>query len=322
MTMRWLTFGILLILCACTTNQGSTTRVLDTVPRSDQAFFNDPDNFQFVILGDRTGGHRPGVFRAALEKVNLLRPEFVVSVGDLIEGYSDDLDSVEGEWTQIETMLAGLEAPTFYLVGNHDVSSPELAEIWRERRGADYYSFVYRDVLFLALNTEDPAVELPAEALAGQARLKAAMAADPDAAQARILEAVGDRGLPPKLPGSVNISDEQLSFVSETLDAHSDVRWTMVFLHKPAWIYDSAQFAQIEEMLHDRDYSVIAGHEHYYDYEERNDQDYIIMGTTGGVWLRDGPGRVDHITWVTMTDEGPVFANIEVDGIFGKDDFE
>jgi hypothetical protein len=43
-----------------------------------------------VIVTDRTGGHREHVFRDAMPKVNLLRPAFVMSVGDLIEGYTED----------------------------------------------------------------------------------------------------------------------------------------------------------------------------------------------------------------------------------------
>lgn len=50
---------------------------------------NDPDNFQFAIVTDRTGGHRPGIFEDAIGKLNLLQPEFVMSLGDLIEGYTD-----------------------------------------------------------------------------------------------------------------------------------------------------------------------------------------------------------------------------------------
>ena len=51
---------------------------------------NNPDNFQFAIVSDLTGGHRPGVFADAVVKLNLLNPEFVVSIGDLIEGYIED----------------------------------------------------------------------------------------------------------------------------------------------------------------------------------------------------------------------------------------
>ncbi|MCH7944837.1 MAG: serine/threonine protein phosphatase, partial [Armatimonadetes bacterium] len=50
---------------------------------------NDPENFQFAIVTDRTGGHRAGVFPDAMRKLNLLQPEFVMSVGDPVEGYTE-----------------------------------------------------------------------------------------------------------------------------------------------------------------------------------------------------------------------------------------
>jgi len=51
-------------------------------------------DFSFVVVGDRTGGHRPQVFSNAMRHINLLNPDFVVSVGDLIEGYSQDEKAV------------------------------------------------------------------------------------------------------------------------------------------------------------------------------------------------------------------------------------
>ena len=62
----------------------------------------------------------------------------------------------------------------------------------------------------------------------------------------------------------------------------------MVLMHKPAWEYDSASFAQIEQLPDGQDDSVIAGHGHYYGYSKRRGRDYIKMATTGGIWLKDG----------------------------------
>ena len=47
---------------------------------------------------------------------------------------------------------------------------------------------------------------------------------------------------------------------------------------------------------------------------------YVRLATTGGAWFAsDGrPDEVDHVTWVTMTDDGPVIANIGLDAIFDK----
>jgi len=59
-------------------------------PYTHLNFQNNPNNFQFAVIGDRTGGGRPGVFPAVVDLLNMIRPEFVVNVSDLIEGYVED----------------------------------------------------------------------------------------------------------------------------------------------------------------------------------------------------------------------------------------
>src|SRR5580704_10904850 len=59
-----------------------------------------PEKFHFVVVSDRTGGHRPRIFSQAVEQINLLQPAFVVSVGDLIEGYSKDTAKLASEWKE------------------------------------------------------------------------------------------------------------------------------------------------------------------------------------------------------------------------------
>lgn len=308
----------LFAIAGCTSNAPRDSEIGNNVPWTDKDFLNDPDDFQFVVIGDRTGGHRPGVFSSAMQQINLLQPEFVVSVGDLIEGYTEDLEVLEKQWNALDATVNALEMPFFYTVGNHDFGNNIMRELWHRRLGRDYYHFIYRNVLFISLNTEDPPVKLPPEVLARQNRLEVMMREDPVGTQEHILQKSRERGNAPPLPGEVAISPLQLDFVKQTLGDHKDVRWTILLMHKPAWQYDSDEFRQIEEMLRDREYTVIAGHEHYYMYTSRHGRDYIDMGTTGGVWLRDGPGRLDHIAWVTMTDSGPLFANIELDGLSDK----
>lgn len=125
-------------------------------PWSQQPFFNDPQAFQFAIVADRTGGMRPGVFAEAVKKINLLQPEFVMSVGDLIDGYTQDSSVVARQWQEFEDIIAGLNAPFFYVPGNHDISNAMMADAWKQRLGRTYYYFLYKNVLFLCLNTEDP----------------------------------------------------------------------------------------------------------------------------------------------------------------------
>src|SRR5262249_21333042 len=84
---------------------------------------NDPDEFRFAICSDRTGGHRSAVFSRAVEQLNLLQPEFVLSVGDLIEGYSTKPERIAEEWKEFQTYVSKLQMPFFYTPGNHDLAN-------------------------------------------------------------------------------------------------------------------------------------------------------------------------------------------------------
>jgi len=311
--------SLLLQIAGCVMNQETyTPEIGGDIPWAKKPFLNNPDDFQFVIIGDRTGGHRPGVFTRAIQQINLLQPEFVVSVGDLIEGYTEDPELLDREWRELDAAVDNLNMPFFYTVGNHDVGNNLMREVWHRRLGQDFYSFIYKEVLFISLNTEDPPIKLSNEALSGQTKLEEMMRSDPVATQRQILERSRSGGFKEPLPGEVAISQAQLDFVRDTLIKHKNVRWTIILMHKPAWQYKNPAFSTIEKMLRNRDYTVIAGHEHYYMYTNHHGRDYVAMGTTGGLWLRDGPGSVDHISWVTMTDSGLKFAHIKLDGLFDK----
>ena len=125
-------------------------------PWTSVDFNNDPAHFQFVVVSDRTGGVRPGVFEGAIQKINLLQPEFVMSVGDLITGHTEDLKQIDLEWQEFIRFVQQLEMPFYFVPGNHDITNPIMEEEWVKRFGRLYYHFVYRDVLFLCLDSEDP----------------------------------------------------------------------------------------------------------------------------------------------------------------------
>ena len=82
---------ILILFYSCIPSKVFKTDVTtEKKPWTNLNFNNDPDNFQFAIVSDRNGGNRPGIFDDAIEKFNLMQPEFVLSVGDLISGYTTD----------------------------------------------------------------------------------------------------------------------------------------------------------------------------------------------------------------------------------------
>lgn len=247
-------------------------------PWTNLHFNNDPNNFQFGIMSDRNGGNRPGIFEEGVKKLNLMNPEFVMCVGDLIAGYTTDTSIIKKDWDEVNGIISGLNMPFFYLPGNHDITNKTMEKEWEKRYGVRYYSFVYKNTLFITLDSNDD--------------------------------------------DEYNLTPKQTDFVLNTLKQNADVRWTFIFMHHPIWTYNTGgRFEKIESALQNRKYTVIAGHEHHYHQAERNGSNYYILSTTGaGSALRGNYfGEFDHISWVTMSDKGPVIANLRLDGILPHD---
>src|ERR1051325_4040710 len=129
-----------LVLAACQAREVRVDRIAGPRPWTSLALNNDPAEFQFAIVPDRTGKHRDGVFESALDKMNLLQPEFVITTGDLIEGYTEDDKEIDQQWDEIQGFVGRLKMPFFYVPGNHDLSNPVQHKHWKERFGPEYYT--------------------------------------------------------------------------------------------------------------------------------------------------------------------------------------
>jgi hypothetical protein len=295
-------------------------RIPGVKPWTSEAFRNNPEEFQFAVIGDRTGGANVlGTFGLAMDQLNLLQPEFVINVGDIIEGYTEDRDELNAMWDEAEAMTAKLQMPFFYTRGNHDVSNPLAKEVWQERHGPNYYHFVYRDVLFMVLDSEDhPRPEPPPEIKEKTKLYKRLQVEDPAAAKKMLAEFMKSEAIVAALGQPVEFPEAQMAWIERALAVKADVRWTFLFMHEPCWENPSESFKAIERMLQDRDYTFIAGHLHYYDYDHLEGHDYITMGPAGASWHHDGPGNVDHVMWVTMTESGPQIGNIALKGLFDR----
>ena len=309
----------------------------DYKPYTHLEFKNDPDEFQFALISDNAGGGRPGVLKEALQMVNLLQPEFVACLGDLVEGYMDanhqpaSEDTYREWWQEVDESLTQLQMPFFFLPGNHDVNNPASVNVWHERHGGTrkYYHFIYKDVLFLMIDTEDPPKDTDKLFEIDPDRAKTI-----DDAYAAVKQAIasGEKGLAEILKlvepiedycGTVNISEDQVEYFKQVLADNPDVRWTFCLMHSPAWWtpsgneQDPGNFVKIEALLTDQPYTVFAAHTHVYDYMTRNGRDYITTAMTGAMNVTR-PGAIDHVVWVTMTKEGPKIANLLLNGILDK----
>ena len=288
-------------------------------PWTGAEFQNDPEEFQFVVIGDRTGGANvQHTFALAVDQLNLLQPEFVINVGDMIEGYSDEKAELNAEWDEVDAMLNRLNMPFFRTPGNHDIANKTAQEVWRDRHGATHYHFVYNDTLFVVLDSEDPPREAPADIRDKLDLYNRLQTEDPARAQAMLAEFMSDEAVIAALGKPVEFNEKQMAWVKKTLADNPDVRWTFLLLHEPAWENPSDSFQAIQQLLKDRKHTFIAGHLHYYDYDNMDGREHITMGPAGASFHQEGPGNVDHIMWVTMTEDGPEIANIALKGIFDR----
>jgi hypothetical protein len=118
------------------------------------------------------------------------------------------------------------------------------------------------------------------------------------------------------------LSPDQVEYMKKAIEDNPEVRWTLVFMHHPIWLYREFNgFAEIESLLAKRDYTVFAGHFHRYMQAVRKDRNYYVLASTGGGSRLRGPkfGEFDHVTWITMTDEGPIMVNLKLDGMLEHD---
>ncbi len=255
-------------------------------PWTKKPVLNDPSRFHFAVMTDRTGGHRRGIWMQAVRNLNLLRPEFVVSVGDLIEGYTDDRQRAENEWKEFLGFVDQLDMRFFFVAGNHDVTNPMLHEMWRKKFGREYYSFDYQGVHFLCLLSEDPSASIGKKQLAwAQQDLK-------------------------------EHADARWTFVF----LHKPL-WAYAEREIAAGNADPTNWKKVEAALGSRPHTVFAGHVHHYVQFERNGSEYYQLATTGGGSQLRGQayGEFDHVVWVTMEESGPRIANILLDGVLAAD---
>jgi serine/threonine-protein phosphatase CPPED1 len=247
-------------------------------PVTHLRYNDDPTDFQFAIVSDRTGGHRAQVFSQAVENLNLLQPAFVLSVGDLIEGGKKTDEKLAAEWKEFDGFVNKLTMPFFYVAGNHDVAAAEAAKFWESKLGRRYYHFVYRNVLFLILNADDPP---GSNGGIGKEQLAFAQKALKDNAGVRWTIVAVHRPL-----------------------------WTASGGAKNGW-------GKVEKALKGRSYTVFVGHEHQYKKFVRQEMNYYQLATTGGGSMMRGVeyNEFDHLVWVTMKKDGPLLTNILLDSV-------
>lgn len=257
------------------------------------------DVFHFVIFGDRTTGPPSGleVLRQAVSDTNLLGPDLVMTVGDLVGGYNRRPEWL-AQMREFRAIMQGLDVPWYPVPGNHDVTwgggtpPPGHHESDFETHfGPLYYWFEHKGAAFVTLYSDE-----------------------------------GDRERNRKGWGNARVnrmSETQLAWLAKTLEQTKQHDHVFVFLHHPRWVeayYPGSNWDAVHTLLQKAGNvtAVFAGHLHRRRYDGvRDGIEYFTLATTGGALPFEAPGTgyLHHMNVVTVRDSGMTVATIPVGAV-------
>ena len=225
------------------------------------------------IIGDQTfSGDLEASYRVLTQGAKLLtdkRVDAIVHVGDLVESGGTP-DQIRAEFAEASAILDRTGKAWHLTPGDHDVDpptfQPDSSDDSRRRLYYDLYhsrepgltvglwhSFDVSGYHFVSLNSQEHL--------------------DVDPRWGDIFIA--------------RISDQQMKWLKDDLEAHKHSKGVVIFLHQPLW-YNWAWWAPVHSLL--RSYpvvAVIAGHFHYDQDEGEIDHiRYAVVGATGGTIKR------------------------------------
>jgi hypothetical protein len=259
----------------------------------------EEDAFTFVIFGDRTGGPADGVsiLADAVRDVNLLEPDLVMTVGDLINGYNDEPLWLE-QMREFNAIMDQLKSPWFPVAGNHDV-------IWRDRSGTGeprpegeneslfemhfgplWYAFEHKNSWFIVLYSDEGPESGPKDF---------------------------------RNPEHHQMSPRQFNWLKETLGKAKDADHVFLFLHHPRW-RGGGNYGDSWEEVHQllveagNVTAVFAGHIHQMTYTTRDGIEYVSLATVGGGNSLRVPraGFLHHFNIVTVRKNQVTMAAVPV----------
>jgi len=140
-------------------------------PSIDTVNNGTPESFEFAFLTDihiKPEMNAPKGFQMAIDKVNEMNPDFVITGGDLVyDVMRGDFAKSEALFELYKSVAKKFKMPVHNCIGNHDLfaiyeESPETEDhpdykygMWERHFGKTYYSFDHKGWHFITLNSLD-----------------------------------------------------------------------------------------------------------------------------------------------------------------------
>ncbi len=226
---------------------------------------------RFAIIGDRTSQATPGVYEEIVAEVEEMKPDFVMTVGDAIQGYTKDTTTLNSEWDEYLSIIKPLTMPIYLTPGNHDITTDAALVTYRNRIGKPYYSFDVRNYHFIILDVTrwDSSEELPEEELSWLAK---DLAEHRDAAQTLVFY-------------------------------HKPFWYDTVVMGKPDTLHSLFKAYGVD--------AIFNGHLHTYFSAKIDGILYTALGSSGGIIDAMPSDLDYHFTWVTLDDSGITISPIK-----------
>lgn len=255
--------------------------------------------FHFVIYGDRTGGPKEGikVLEQAVKDTNLLDPDLVMTVGDLVQGYNITAEWMK-EMREFQGVMNKLKMPWFPVAGNHDIywrgkgkrPKGQHERSYETHFGPLWYAFEHKRCWFVVLFSDEGNPE------------------------------TGEKTF--KKPASQRMSPAQFRWLQETLKKAKGADHVFLFLHHPRWrkggYGDDWDKVHRELVAAGNVTAVFAGHIHQMTYREPDGIQYYTLATTGGSLGKDmpaGAGFLHHQNLVSVRKDKITVSTIPVGAV-------
>lgn len=257
----------------------------------------EDDAFGFVVFGDRTGGPADGikVLAQAVTDTNLLDPDLVMTVGDLINGYNTTKPWLK-QASEFKDTMAKLRMPWFPVAGNHDIywrgkgkPAGEHEQNYETVFGPLWYAVQHKKCWFVVLYSDE---------------------GDPETGEKNFNKQECQR-----------ISQEQLDWLEATLARTKEAQHVFVFLHHPRWLKRYGNdWQRVHSLLakNGKVRAVFAGHIHHMQFGgQRDGIEYYTVASVGAHLGMDAPeaGYLHEYHVVTVRPEGIKVAAIPVGGV-------